>query len=144
MDQNNKEEQKQPLEMLNEQNGNVCADDRFGMIKFFKNRLVEATNISTSQREMDVIDSILFRFYQLGWLRVLFQHELEKDSNELAKALQKDLMIKKYGNILAGQVDIYTNPAAMDALEAVTNVLLDLGWLDILEKHQPKEEKANG
>ena len=124
--------------------GDVCDDNRFEMIKFFKARLVDDTNIATSRDEMLVIDSILFRFWQLGWLHVLLEHETKKDCNDLANALQKNLLIKKYGNILAGQVDIYTNPNAMDALESVMKVLSDLGWLDILDKHQPKEEKANG
>lgn len=124
--------------------GDVCEDNRFEMIKFFKARLVDATNIATSQDEMRVIDSILFRFWQLGWLHVLLEHEMKKDCNDLTKALQNKLLTTKYSNILAGQVDIYTNPKAMDALEAVVNALSDLGWLDILEKHQPKEEKAKG
>lgn len=104
--------------------GDVCGDNRFGMIKFFKNRLVEDTNIATSYDEMRVIDSVLFRFWQLGWLKVLFDHLLQKDANDLAKAMQKDLLVKKYGNILAGQVGIYTNPEAMDVLERYFNVEL--------------------
>ena len=44
--------------------GDVCDDNRFEMIKFFKARLVDDTNIATSRDEMLVIDSILFRFWQ--------------------------------------------------------------------------------
>ena len=46
----------------------VCGDNRFELIKKYKERLVAATNIETAIDEMNVIDSILFRFWQMGWL----------------------------------------------------------------------------
>lgn len=46
----------------------VCADNRFEIIADYKRRLVEETNIETKPEEMAVLDSILFRFWQMGWL----------------------------------------------------------------------------
>lgn len=46
----------------------VCNDNRFELIEKYKNELLESTNIADSKEEMDVIDSILFRFWQMGWL----------------------------------------------------------------------------
>ena len=46
----------------------VCGDNRFELIKKYKEGLVAATNIETAIDEMNVIDSILFRFWQMGWL----------------------------------------------------------------------------
>ena len=53
--------------------GDVCTDGRFDLIERFKRDLVEATNIETSPEEMAVLDSILFRMWQMGWLDRLEQ-----------------------------------------------------------------------
>lgn len=45
-----------------------CGDDRFELIDKAKVRLLEATNIEMRPDEMAVIDSILFRCWQMGWL----------------------------------------------------------------------------
>lgn len=50
---------------------NTCSDNRFELIEKYKNKLIEATNISNSPAEMNVIDEILFRFWQMGWLEIL-------------------------------------------------------------------------
>lgn len=46
----------------------ICNDNRFELIEKYKKELLESTNIADSKEEMDVIDSILFRFWQMGWL----------------------------------------------------------------------------
>lgn len=48
--------------------GEMCADNRFELIEKYKKKLIENTNIQTSEKEMEVLDSILFRFWQMGWL----------------------------------------------------------------------------
>ena len=46
----------------------ICTDNRFEVIAAYKKMLTERTNIETSTDEMAVIDNVLFRFWQLGWL----------------------------------------------------------------------------
>lgn len=46
----------------------TCTDNRFEVIEKYKQKLIEATNIGQSPKEMEVIDNILFRFWQMGWL----------------------------------------------------------------------------
>ena len=46
----------------------LCTDNRFELIEKYKKKLIEATNIEDSQDEMKVIDDILFRMWQMGWL----------------------------------------------------------------------------
>lgn len=46
----------------------ICADNRFDMIEKYHKLLKENTNIETSYEEMQVIDNILFRFWQMDWL----------------------------------------------------------------------------
>ena len=46
----------------------VCGDNRFEIIEKYKKELMEATNIENSKDEMAVIDNILFRCWQMGWL----------------------------------------------------------------------------
>ena len=46
----------------------LCTDNRFELIDKYRQRLVQATNIAMNLDEMKVLDSILFRFWQMGWL----------------------------------------------------------------------------
>lgn len=46
----------------------MCTDNRFEVIEEYKQKLIECTNIEMAQDEMAVIDNILFRFWQMGWL----------------------------------------------------------------------------
>ena len=46
----------------------ICTDNRFNLIATYKRDLLDGTNIETSPDEMAVIDNILFRFWQMGWL----------------------------------------------------------------------------
>ena len=46
----------------------ICTDNRFEIIAAYKKKLIEGTNIESSPDEMAVIDNILFRFWQMGWL----------------------------------------------------------------------------
>lgn len=51
----------------------MCCDDRFELIGRAKDELFEATNINDSPEEVAVLDDILFRFYQMGWLDRVFE-----------------------------------------------------------------------
>ena len=46
----------------------ICNDNRFEIIARAKKALLEGTNIETDEAEMKVIDNILFRCWQMGWL----------------------------------------------------------------------------
>ena len=46
----------------------TCGDNRFEIIKKAKDHLVASTNIESSPEEMAVLDNILFRAWQMGWL----------------------------------------------------------------------------
>lgn len=48
--------------------GNICMDNRFELIAKAREKLVDATNIEDRPEEMAVLDSILFRCWQMGWL----------------------------------------------------------------------------
>lgn len=43
----------------------VCGDNRFKIIEYVKNQLIEYTNIT--QKELEVVDNILFRLWQLKY-----------------------------------------------------------------------------
>lgn len=51
----------------------MCNDNRFELIAKYKQQLIESTNIGTDKAEMAVIDNILFRLWQMGWLDKLEQ-----------------------------------------------------------------------
>ena len=46
----------------------ICGDNRFEIIAKAKAHLLDATNIDASEDEMKVLDSFLFRCWQMGWL----------------------------------------------------------------------------
>lgn len=46
----------------------MCDDNREEVIKICREKLIEGTNIEDSPEEMAVIDSILTRLWQMGWL----------------------------------------------------------------------------
>lgn len=45
-----------------------CNDNRFEIINKAKEHLLNATNIETSEKEMECLDNFLFRCWQMGWL----------------------------------------------------------------------------
>lgn len=47
----------------------VCGDNRFEIIEKAKKDLIDSTNISSSVDEMKVLDSFIFRCWQMGWLK---------------------------------------------------------------------------
>lgn len=48
--------------------GETCTDNRFEIIETAKKHILDATNIDMSPDEMKVLDSILYRCWQMGWL----------------------------------------------------------------------------
>ena len=46
----------------------VCGDDRFDLIAKAREKLLDSTNIESRPEEVAVLDSILFRCWQMGWL----------------------------------------------------------------------------
>ena len=54
--------------------GDMCGDNRFEIIERAKAHLIESTNIETCPDEVRVLDSFLYRCWQMGWLK---QYELD-------------------------------------------------------------------
>lgn len=71
----------------------MCTDNRFEVIEKYKQKLIECTNIETAQDEMAVLDNILFRFWQMGWLPAtqptIYGYNIEH-LELIARALQKE------------------------------------------------------
>lgn len=76
--------------------GQVCNDNRFELIEKAKQRLIKATNIETSPEEMKVLDNILYRFWQMGWLEnnnenyEALKERLEDKQKQLLRAIRYD------------------------------------------------------
>lgn len=47
----------------------MCGDNRFEIIEAAKKDILEKTNIESSHAEMAVLNSFLFRCWQMGWLQ---------------------------------------------------------------------------
>lgn len=66
--------------------GEIYTDNRFEIIAAYKKKLIKGTNIESSPEEMAVIDNVLFRFWQMGWLPPM-PHGRLGDLDELAKVV---------------------------------------------------------
>ena len=62
----------------------MCSGNRFELIEKYKRKLINSTNIETSPDEMEVLDSILFRCWQMGWLDSL-EKQTAKKPKEIIK-----------------------------------------------------------
>lgn len=127
--------------------GNVCTDDRFSMIARVKGELMRSTNIETDKKEMAVIDSILYRFWQLGWLE-LINYEIAhkntfRDNNRYGAKDPK--LILREGESVDDWVDRITPSAYVmspmdlhEAMKCVATTCLRLGRGE--EQEPPRAE----
>ena len=46
----------------------ICCDNRLEIIEKAKKHIIGATNIENSKDEMKVLNTFLFRCWQMGWL----------------------------------------------------------------------------
>ena len=73
--------------------GEMCGDNRFELINKYKQKLIKATNIETAKDEMKVIDNILFRFWQMGWLGMLENYaEQDKKYDEMRDRKERRIL----------------------------------------------------
>ena len=83
----------------------VCGDNRFELIEKYKNKLLDGTNIDTSPDEMAIVDSILFRFWQMGWLDKLDGFDRQKAEIERLESEIDKQYEQAEANILANMAD---------------------------------------
>lgn len=84
----------------------TCGDNRFEIIGRAKDDLLRSTNIESRPAEMDVLDSILFRAWQMGWLGQYepdYKERMKKEYWQLKQRYEKlHRMIVQYD---AGTLD---------------------------------------
>jgi len=81
--------------MENKEIGVMCDDNRFELIEKYKQKLIKATNIETAKEEMKVLDSVLFRMWQMGWLDTLEEKDQNNEIKTKFKIGDKVWTIKK-------------------------------------------------
>jgi len=81
----------------------VCTDNRFEVIAAYKKKLIESTNIETSPDEMAVIDNVLFRFWQIGWLPPV-PHGRLIDADALETDTEYDIFIDDFVSYTKEQI----------------------------------------
>lgn len=76
----------------------LCDDNRFELIEKYKQELIESTNIETAPDEMKVLDDILFRFWQMGWLDQKVSSSCGQENDLISRqALLKQIDIDSAG-----------------------------------------------
>ena len=71
-----------------------CGDDRFEVIKRAREHIIDATNIESKPEEMQVLDNLLFRCWQMGWLKNDY-HQLEKENAKLKEVCDFNCPVHK-------------------------------------------------
>lgn len=114
----------------------ICGDNRFELIEKYKTKLIEATNIETVKDEMAVIDSILFRFWQMGWLDkleadVVPKSEVERLRNHVnrLKKYDEERDIKLHARLVAET----TEKVAREIFEEIEDVINNIGYFDEID-----------
>lgn len=69
----------------------MCGDNRFEIIKKARKHILDATNIDTSPKEMEVLDTFLYRCWQMGWL------ERYDENRIVIQTLPKDVVLPMDG-----------------------------------------------
>ena len=109
----------------------TCEDNRFEIIQKAKDDLIRSTNIQGSPEEMEVLDSILFRAWQMGWLEKYepdYKERMKKEYWQLKERYDKlHNMCSKYE---AGTLD-FTPTCSLELLKEQMGIMGD--YLRILE-----------
>lgn len=69
----------------------ICGDNRFEIINKVKNTLLEETNIDKSPKELEVLDTVLFRLWQCGYFSLNEQNEQLKQQLKNEKQLNAEI-----------------------------------------------------
>ena len=95
----------------------TCGDNRFEIIQKAKEDLVKSTNIEMASDEMAVLDSLLFRAWQMRWLEKYNPDYKERMKNEYWQLKDRynklHTMVTKYE---AGTLD-FTPTCSLDLLK---------------------------
>ena len=83
----------------------TAGDGRFEIIAKAKADIIESTNIKTSEDEMKLLDSFLFRCWQMGWLDRYYEEKRMKDVSAEYRRMLKD-QIKQAGQWLIDNADL--------------------------------------
>ena len=95
----------------------MCGDNRFEIIQAAKDHLLASTNIAARPEEVAVLDSILFRAWQMGWLDKYepdYKERMKKEYRQLKERYNKlHNMLVKYE---AGTLD-FTPTCSLELLK---------------------------
>lgn len=98
---------------------NLCDDNRIITIEKTKQALIKGTNIEDSPEEMKVLDNILFRCWQMGWLD---RYAPPRHFNALPKGISERLAAG-HGSNVPMQPNIPPMPSnTSNALKALNSV----------------------
>lgn len=92
----------------------ICNDNRFELIEKYKQQLIECTNIETAPDEMAVINDILFRFWQMGWLDKLERPEQRWIPCEEALPEEDDCIVQCSDDVLITVVNTMDEETIVD------------------------------
>lgn len=96
-----------------------CGDNRFEIIEKAKKHLINATNIKDSPEEMEVIDSILFRCWQMGWLaKYDLEDEIGMPLDIPLRALKEGIYSQEFGELEKYDV----RGIELDGLGVISNI----------------------
>ena len=111
----------------------TCDDNRFEVISNAKRALVSSTNISTNEDEMKVLDNILFRCWQMGWLP---EPAVRDDKGKFCSYVRWSEFNKQYLETSAAAVMEYSNINPMADSNKQRVVFYRRIWIQHLVSHK--------
>lgn len=78
--------------------GGVCGDNRFEVIAKVKEHLIKATNIESQPKELEQLDNILFRLWQLDYFNLEAIPKLKEEIEDWKACHEHQLELMKGAN----------------------------------------------
>ena len=75
--------------------GGVCGDNRFEIIAKVKEHLIKATNIESQPKELEQLDNILFRLWQLGYFNLETIPKLKEEIEDWKSCHEREIELMK-------------------------------------------------
>lgn len=106
----------------------MCGDNRFEIIARAKKHLLDATNIDTSPKEMEVLDDFLFRCWQMGWLD-RYDRKTEPTISKMEQVEDDAYFLELMGAVERGEIsDAEANQAWYEYINHKDEPQTDCPW----------------
>lgn len=120
----------------------MAGDNRFEIIAKAKYAILDGTNIETDEDEMKVLDNILFRCWQMGWLDKYDDTKKQTEWIPVSKKLPEtgDSILVTYSDEEVGIV-WDARPEVWGKYEKANNLIFPIAWMPLPDPYREDGEE---